>query len=194
MIEIALEGLLVVLLLLTITWCVIVHYRLRRLRTDRGELESFIAALAEATTRAEDVVRQMREANTAIEGTTREQERRARHQGAELARLMDNAVRVLKRLDAAVEHGATRVAELRTAETATPRPEAAPLATAAASPKRATRQPPPTERAAAGEPMRAPKPETGPDRPVRTMRPARREGQLDGLLHGDLRHALEGLR
>ncbi len=194
MIEIALQGLLVVLLLLTITWCVIVHYRLRRLRTDRGELESFIAALSEATARAEEVVRQMREANTAIEGTAREQERRARQQGAELARLMDNAVRVLKRLDAAVEHGATRVAELRTAGATGPRPGPAPLAAATGSAGRATRQPASAERPSAADPMVAAKPGTGRDRTVRTIRPARREGQLDGLLHGDLRHALEGLR
>jgi hypothetical protein len=196
MVELALQGLLVVLLLLTITWCVIVHYRLRRLRTDRGELEAFIAALGEATGRAEDAVRQMREANQAVESTARDQERRARQQSAELARLMDNAVRVVKRLDAAVEQGATRLAELRTPMGATGAPRSTPPEVAAPRPTRPVRLPP-------GEPLaadiRAPASPTGPagiDAPRRAppIRPVRREGQLDGLLHGELLEALQGLR
>lgn len=199
MVELALQGLLVVLLLLTITWCVIVHYRLRRLRTDRGELEAFIAALGEATDRAEDAVRQMREANEAALGTVRDQERRAGQQSAELARLMDNAVRVVKRLDAAVEQGATRVAELRTPTgvTGAPRstlpedsPEAAPDSRAPRS-ARPVRQPPadskmPVPAAGAAE--------NDAPRRARPIRPVRREGQLDGLLHGELLEALQGLR
>ena len=196
MIELALQGLLVVLLLLTITWCVIVHYRLRRLRTDRGELEAFIAALGEATGRAEDAVRQMREANQAALSTARDQERRARQQSAELARLMDNAVRVVERLDAAVEQGATRVAELRTPSGVTSAARSAPPETAAPRPTRPVRLPPAdtigadtTVQASALEPA-------GNDAPrrARPIRPVRREGQLDGLLHGELLEALQGLR
>jgi len=191
MIELALQGLLVVLLLLTITWCIIVHYRLRRLRTDRGEMEAFIAALGEATGRAEAAVRQMREANAAVEGTAREQEQRARQQSAELARLMANAVRVVERLDAAVEQGATRVAELRTAGTPGEAARVARAPSDASSPARASpRQP--------IEPRRAP-PQPAPSAAAaapreRKLRPVRREGQLGGLLHGDLLEALEGLR
>ena len=191
MIELALQGLLVVLLLLTITWCIIVHYRLRRLRTDRGEMEALIAALGEATGRAEAAVRQMREANAAVEGTAREQEQRARQRCAELARLMANAVRVVERLDAAVEQGATRVAELRTARTT--RDETRPRATPAEAPSPAR-----SSRPAPSQPERAP-PQPAPaaatavprERPVR---PVRRAGQLGGLLHGELLEALEGLR
>jgi Skp family chaperone for outer membrane proteins len=105
MVDLALQIVLVVLLLLTITWCVIVHHRLCRLRADQGELEAFIAALGAATSRAEAAVRQMQEANRAAESTALEQERRARQQSEQLARLMDNAARVVKRLDAAVEQG-----------------------------------------------------------------------------------------
>lgn len=207
MVELALQGLLVVLLLLTITWCVIVHYRLRRLRTDRGELEAFIAALGEATDRAEDAVRQMREANEAALGTVRDQERRAGQQSAELARLMDNAVRVVKRLDAAVEQGATRVAELRTptgvtgATRSTPpdaRPEARPEAPPEAPPEaRAPRSARPVRQPPADSKMPVPAAgaaENDAPRRARPIRPVRREGQLDGLLHGELLEALQGLR
>ena len=191
MIELALQGLLVILLLLTITWCVIVHYRLRRLRTDRGELEAFIAALGEATGRAEDAVRHMRDANQAALSTARDQEHRARQQSAELARLMDNAVRVVKRLDAAVEQGATRVAELRTPTGVAAASRSTPPETAPPRPARPVRQPP-------ADTM-APVPATRPagssaPRQARSIRPVRREGQLDGLLHGELLEALQGLR
>ena len=190
MIELALQGLLVVLLLLTITWCIIVHYRLRRLRTDRGELEAFIAALDEATGRAEAAVRQMREANAVVEGAAREQERRARQQTAELARLMDNAVRVVQRLDAAVEHGATRVAELRTVMptgdpvrmTASPSEVLSPAGAARSRPVEPGRAPPPVTAADPAPPGQRP------------LRPVRRKGQLGGLLHGELLEALQGLR
>jgi biopolymer transport protein ExbB/TolQ len=181
MIDLALQLVLVVLLLLTITWCVIVHHRLRRLRADQGELEAFIAALGEATDRAEAAVRQMQEANRSAASAVEEQERRARQQSEQLARLMDNAVRVVKRLDAAVEHGATRVAELRSRGPA-------PLSAATA------------EAPARGSPedLRSPRPD-GAGAPAatserRAARPTRRRGQLDGLLHGELLEALQGLR
>ena len=189
MIELALQGLLVVLLLLTITWCVIVHHRLRRLRTDRGELEAFIAALGEATGRAENAVRQMREANQAALSTARDQERRAGQQSAELARLMDNAVRVVKRLDAAVEQGATRVAELRTPAVLTARPGSPSTPGEERPPERPVRRP----SAATTTPAQVPGCDRAP-RQGRAIRPVRREGQLDGLLHGELLEALQGLR
>lgn len=226
MVELALQSLLVVLLLLTITWCVIVHHRLRRLRTDRHELEAFISALDAATARAEDAVRQMREANTTAESAARDQERRARQQSTDLARLVDNAVRVVKRLDAAVEQGATRVAELRTPRAAAAEPgPAAPEAQrrpvrarpAGASPPEAkapetkaaetkaaeTKAPETTKAGKAVEAAIWPEARTrqrtsssaAADSPSpRQPRPVRREGQLGGLLHGDLREALEGLR
>jgi len=114
MIDLALQLLLVVLLLLTIAWCVLVHSRLRGLRAERGELQAFIAALEEATARAEETVLHMRDASRAIESSAGERERQARRQADTLARLTENAGRVAKRLDGAVEKGATRLAERRT--------------------------------------------------------------------------------
>ncbi len=198
MVELSLQILLVVLLLLTITWCVVVHYRLGRLRSDRGELETFIAALGEATGRAEEAVRQMREANAAVDSTARDQERRARQQSAELARLVENAVRVVERLDAAVEQGATRLAELRTPRAAleAPAPPAEARAAVRSRPRPTTEPPmakpvirPAPEADAAAERRRAPS--AG---PAGAARRVRSEGRLDGLLHGQLREALQGLR
>ncbi|MCB1989934.1 MAG: hypothetical protein KDG49_00600, partial [Geminicoccaceae bacterium] len=77
MIDLALQVVLVVLLLLTITWCMIVHLRLRRLRTEGGEMQAFIAALGEATTRAEAAISLMRDTGREIERAAIEQERRA---------------------------------------------------------------------------------------------------------------------
>ena len=181
MVDLGLQLVLVVLLLLTITWCVIVHHRLRRLRADRGELEAFIAALGEATGRAEAAVRQMQEASHAAESTAIEQERRARQQGELLARLMDNAIRVTKRLDAAVEQGATQLAELRSRGPVPPPP------TTRDQPARAPAPAAPLPRQGAAEPPTA---TVAP----RATRPTRRRGQLDGLLHGELLEALQGLR
>ena len=110
MIDLALQILLVVLLLLTIAWCVLVHSRLRALRAERGELQAFIAALVEATARAEETVLQMRDASREIERSAGERERQVRQQAESLARLTENAGRVAKRLDGAVEQGATRLA------------------------------------------------------------------------------------
>ena len=87
MIDLALQVVLVVLLLLTITWCVIVHLRLRRLRTEGGEMQAFIAALGEATTRAEAAISLMRDTGREIERAAIEQERRARECRGELGRL-----------------------------------------------------------------------------------------------------------
>jgi len=189
MIDQALQITLVVLLFLTITWCVIVHHRLRRLRVDGEEMAAFITALSKATTRAEDAVRHMHEANREVAAAAREQQRCARQQSDDLARLMDNAVRVIKRLDFAVERSATRVAELRTRPAGLEKPERE-------QPTHSKQAPP--VRAAAG---------TLPDRDARSgpggpelkrgqqvAQPVRGDGQLEGLLHGDLREALQGLR
>lgn len=179
MADLALQIALVVLLLLTITWCMIVHHRLRRLRTDKGEMQALIAALDEATARAEGAVRQMRDASREAASAASEQQRRARQQGEELARLMDNGVRLLKRLDTAVEQGATKAAELRTQ--AQSRTDVKVLQEAAPAPPPAS---PPASRAAP-----APREATAGRRS-----PQRRPGPLDALLHGELQEALQALR
>ncbi len=109
MISLTLQVLLVILLLLTIAWCVLVHSRLRRLHADRGELEGFIADLVEATARAEATVQQMREAGRAIENAAVEREGHVRQQAEGLARLIESASRVARQLDKADEPGSSRL-------------------------------------------------------------------------------------
>ncbi|MCB9967132.1 MAG: hypothetical protein H6852_05780 [Geminicoccaceae bacterium] len=189
MIDLALQVVLVVLLLLTITWCMIVHLRLRRLRTEGGEMQAFIAALGEATTRAEAAISLMRDTGREIERAAIEQERRARECRGELGRLVENAARVTQRLTAAREQGAARMAELRTRDDITdeprqrlvePSPDASPradLAPAAPAPAPASPDP---ERAGRPRPARA--------------KGGQPEARLDGLLHGELLEALQALR
>ncbi len=185
MIDLALQVVLVVLLLLTITWCMIVHLRLRRLRTESGEMQAFIAALDEATVRAEAAIRQMRDTGREIEDAAVEQERRARACRDELNRLMENATRVTRRLAATREQGVARLAELRTQDDlageprrrpAEPAPAAAPADIAAPAPK------------ASPVPERAARPRPG------DTKGGQREARLDGLLHGELLEALQALR
>jgi hypothetical protein len=143
-------------------------------------MQAFIAALGEATERAEDAVGRLRAASREVASSGHDQERRARQLSEELARLMQNAARVVKRLDAAVEKGATRAAEMRTLAGSRARP----AGTAAAGSEAWPEESPPPRRPARQAPAPA----------ARPVRPVRREGQLDGLLHGELLEALQALR
>lgn len=176
MIELALQVVLVVLLLLTITWCVIVHFRLRRLRTEGSEMQAFVEALGEATARAEATIRLMRDTGREIESAALERERQAR----ELGRLIENATRVTRRLEAAREQGAGQLAELRTRDDLASEPRQRP-----AEPPRA--EPPVRGRDRIQEP-RPNQPRGGQPRGDQP------EARLDGLLHGELLEALQALR
>lgn len=112
------------LLLLTAAWCALVHHRLRRLRTERGEMEAFIATLATATARAEAATAGLRGAVAEVDRGLREQTEAARQRAGELTRLVESGSRVLRRLETAV-HGAAR--SLAEQEAARERPERAPV-------------------------------------------------------------------
>lgn len=94
--DIALGSLLVV----TAVWCALVHHRLRRLRTERGEMEGFITALTAATERAEAAITGLRETLARADRDLREQGELARQRAGELVRLIEDGGRVLGRLDA----------------------------------------------------------------------------------------------
>jgi hypothetical protein len=112
-ITVALQMLLVILLLLTITWCIVIHVRLRKMRLDAEALDDFVARLTEATVRAEQTVRLMQEASRDVEKSLFERDRETRRQSQSLARLVDNAARVASRLSNVVEQGASHLAEFR---------------------------------------------------------------------------------
>ena len=175
MIDVALQVVLVVLLLLTITWCVLVHLRLRRLRTDGSEMQAFVAALGEATARAEATIRMMRETGHEIESTALGRESQAHERGSELGRLIEKATRVTRRLEAALEAGAGRVAELRTVDGLD------------GEERRRPAVPPPTD----PPPF---EPKGAADARPSTAGNGKPEKRLDGLLHGELLEALQALR
>lgn len=88
------------LLAVTAVWCALVHHRLRRLRTERGEMEGFITALTAATERAEAAIAGLRDTLARADRDLREQGELARQRAGELARLIEEGGRVLGRLDA----------------------------------------------------------------------------------------------
>jgi hypothetical protein len=109
--DVAADLALAALLLLTAGWCALVHQRLRRLRTERGEMEAFIATLAAATERAEVATGGLRDAVAEAGRGLREQEEAARQRASDLARQVESGTRVLRRLETAVLQGARSLAE-----------------------------------------------------------------------------------
>ena len=77
MVDLALQLLLVFLLLLTTTWCVLVHLRLRRFRLERGELQELIDTLTIAADRAEAATAGLKETGRQVEGEVGRQNRQA---------------------------------------------------------------------------------------------------------------------
>ena len=111
LLDVAADLVLAGLLLLTAAWCALVHHRLRRLRTERGEMETFIATLVNATERAEAATTGLRGAVAEVDGGLSAQGETARQRAAELTRLVESANRVLRRLETAVLQGARSLAE-----------------------------------------------------------------------------------
>ncbi len=91
MTELALQILLAVLLGLTITWCVIVHSRLRRFRLERAELQQLIDALTLAADRAEAAVASLKTTGAEVGGTFNREARQASLLIQELRRLNGTA-------------------------------------------------------------------------------------------------------
>ena len=102
MLDLAADLVLAGLLLLTTAWCALVHHRLRRIRTERGEMEAFIATLAAVTERAEAATAGLRGVVAEADSNLREQGEAVRQRAGELARLVDSGNRVLRRLETAV--------------------------------------------------------------------------------------------
>ena len=99
-----------VLLAATSAWCALVYQRLRRLRTERGEMEAFIASLTAASERAEAAIGGLREAAAEVERAQREQGDAARQRGTELARIIESGSRLARRLETDLNHGVRTLA------------------------------------------------------------------------------------
>lgn len=112
MVDMAVELLLAALLMLTVVWCALVHQRLRRLRADKGEMEGFIAALTAVTERAEAAIAGLRGVGETTRQELERQEDTTRRRTEDLARAMDGAQRLLRRLETAQQQAIRQSGEL----------------------------------------------------------------------------------
>lgn len=99
------------LLLLTTTWCVLLHRRLGRLRLERRDIEAFVSAVDTATRRAEAAIGGIRDSAAEAQRTLAGQQEAARQRAAELARLLDSGTRMSRRLETSLHHGARTLAD-----------------------------------------------------------------------------------
>lgn len=133
MAETALDVVLLVVMLFVLGWSVLLHAKLRRLRGEDGELDRFVAALDEATARAQAAIEALREAGTELQAGLARGQEAARRRGEDLERLTDSATRMLRRLEQAIADAARATAALQQDVAAA---AAAPEAAEPAAPRR----------------------------------------------------------
>ncbi len=119
--ELGIQSLMCALMLLTIVWCILLYRRLRRLRVDRGEMALFVESLNDMITKAESAVTALQHAGReAIADHDRRREE-TQNCSEELARGIQIAARMLRRLDAALAGGTQSLAKIRTSQEPGPR-------------------------------------------------------------------------
>jgi hypothetical protein len=101
------------LLLLTTGWCVLLSRQLRRLRMDRRDIETLVAAIDVAAGRAETAVSGIRETAKEAQLTLSRQRELIDARVAELARLAEGGAHMARRLETVVQRGARTLAELQ---------------------------------------------------------------------------------
>ena len=101
------------LLLLTTGWCVLLSRQLRRLRLDRRDIETLVAAIDVAAGRAETAVSGIRETAKEAQSTLSRHRELIDARVAELARLAEGGAHMARRLETVVERGARTLAELQ---------------------------------------------------------------------------------
>ncbi|MEO1016171.1 MAG: DUF6468 domain-containing protein [Pseudomonadota bacterium] len=116
MFEIALEFILCLLMVPTIFWSVLIHRRLRRMRTDQGEMTAFIEALNETIVRAERAVGTLQAVGRETIERHDRQQTEAKATAEDVTRGIQSAARLLRRLDTALQNGTKTLAEIRTAD------------------------------------------------------------------------------
>ncbi|HFD17158.1 MAG TPA: hypothetical protein ENJ38_12760 [Rhodospirillales bacterium] len=121
---------LALLLGLNAVWCVLLHQRLRRLRSDGAHLGKFVAEVDAVVARAEEALRGLRSECAAMEARLRRQSENARRRGDELKRTCDLAGELLRRtkedLPAATGESRAPAAARSRADTPPPRARPAP--------------------------------------------------------------------
>ncbi|MFZ1426081.1 MAG: DUF6468 domain-containing protein [Geminicoccaceae bacterium] len=127
MVELAPDLLVAFLLVVTTTWCVLLHRRLGRLRIERRDIEVFVSAVDTATRQAEAAIGGIRAAAAEAQRTLGGQQETAQQRVAELTRLLDSGGRMVRRLESSLHQGARTMADdalaHRRAGGAAPQPE-----------------------------------------------------------------------
>jgi Domain of unknown function (DUF6468) len=111
MIELVANLLVAFLLVLTTSWCVLLYRRLDRLQVERSDVESFLAAVDGAVRRAEQAVAGIRDGAGEAQRLLATEQGEAQQRAAELARLVDSAGRMARRVETAIHRGARAMAE-----------------------------------------------------------------------------------
>jgi hypothetical protein len=94
----AIEGLVAVLLTVTIFYCVILNARLKRLRSDESQLRATIGELVTATEIAERAINGLKHAATECDKTLAKRVREAEFFSMEIAREIGEGEKVLERI------------------------------------------------------------------------------------------------
>jgi septal ring factor EnvC (AmiA/AmiB activator) len=111
MIDLAANLLVAFLLVLTTSWCVLLYRRLGLLRVERRDIEAFVTAIDVAARRAEQAISGIRETAAETQRALDAEQQQAQQRAGELARLLDSATRMARRIESAVHQGARAMAE-----------------------------------------------------------------------------------
>jgi hypothetical protein len=96
---------------LTTSWCALLYRRLDRLRIERSDIETFLAGVDGAVRRAEQAVAGIRDGALEAQRLLAAEQDQARQRVTELARLIDSAGRMARRVESAIHQGARAMAE-----------------------------------------------------------------------------------
>jgi hypothetical protein len=99
------------LLVLTSTWCAVLYRQLQRLRMDRSDVETFLSAIDAAARRAELAIAGLRDGAADSQRRLAVDQQALDQRMAELARLIENAGRMARRVESALHQGARAMAE-----------------------------------------------------------------------------------
>ncbi len=98
------------LLVLTSCWCALLYRRLQRLRVERSEIETFLAAVDGASRRAEQAIAGIRDSAAETQRKLGAERETIEQRVVELTRLIESAGRVARRVEGLIHEGARTMA------------------------------------------------------------------------------------
>ena len=98
------------LLMLTSCWCALLYRRLQRLRVERSEIETFLAAVDGASRRAEQAIAGIRDSAADTQRKLGAERETIEQRVAELTRLIESAGRMARRVESLIHEGARTMA------------------------------------------------------------------------------------